>query len=214
MDVSAIISALDDHGFEDTLTTRKLEVLNDTYWDFCSRMSWPFLVKSATLTTTSGTRTPNSLPADFNKAISLRVVETDIKLMPERLENIYVQDPNANDTGDPENYYFVGNALRIYPTPDGTYTVTMHYYSWPPALLSTDLEATLLIPSRHHRVLVLGCLYKLYNMEDDTDIAKEFERMYEERITRLIDDLMSEQYDRPDYIVDVDPTDYSSGWSL
>ena len=43
MDVEAMISDIDDHGFEDSSEERKLAVLNDVYQDVLSREAWPFL---------------------------------------------------------------------------------------------------------------------------------------------------------------------------
>jgi hypothetical protein len=132
------------------------------------------------------------------------------KLLPERYETLIANDPGLTETGVPHFYYFLGNAIRIYPTPDTTYTAQLYYEKWPTELDAASAETAILLPVRHHRVLVTGALYKLYLMEDDAELSAQFERHFENRIERMRVDLHQRQIDREEYIIDVDPESYES----
>jgi len=89
----------------------------------------------------------------------------------------------------------------VWPIPGATQTVTMKYIHWPAELVAVDVEAAIILPSRYHRrVLVNGTVYKLYLMEDDPELAREFKNLYEEAIERMRSDLWKRQYDQPDYV--------------
>jgi hypothetical protein len=207
MDVAEIIVVLNNHGFEDTDTTEKMEALNDAYYDFCSREDWPFLEAEASLSITSGSVNVTE-PTDLSKVLAIRIASIPRKLVPERYENIITADPDLAVTGAPRAYYFVGDQLRIYPTPDANYTASIYYSRFPTELSSSEVEANILIPKRHQRLLVTGTLYKLYLMEDDPDLSNQFERHFENRIERVRADMHNRQLDRTDYIVDVNPESY------
>jgi hypothetical protein len=207
VDVSEVLTVLNNHGFEDTDTTQKMEALNDAYYDFCSREDWPFLEAETTFAITSGSVSVTE-PTDLSKVLAVRIDSIPRKLVPERYENILASDPGLEVTGAPRAYYFVGDQLRIYPEPDGDYTASIYYSRFPSELASDDTESEILIPKRHQRLLVVGTLYKLYLMEDDPELAAEFERHFESRIERVRADMHNRQIDRPDYIVDVDPESY------
>ena len=204
MDMSAILSELDDHGFADTSSTRKVGCVNDTCWDICSREPWPFLEASTdTFSLVAGQREP-VLPTNFRASLSLVVPSLARVLVPERADTImknYASMLAAN--GSPNYYYFVGEKMRLYPVPDANYTATLTYLQHQAELNVSSLETDFLLPPRHHRAIVLGALSKLYSMEDDPEIAAVFESQYEKRIQVIENDLWKKQYDRTDRIVDV-----------
>lgn len=211
MDVPAIFSELNDHGFEDTTDTRKLAILQDVVWDVCSREPWPFLEQTAAMTFSAATA-QLTLPSDFKAALAL-VIPGQAVLIPERLDTVtktYLSQPNQS--GLPFQYYFIGEGMYVWPTPDKSYTGTLMYLRVHPALTATSAESEILIPARHHRVLVLGSLAKLYAMEDDTDLGAVFTQQYEQRLVTMEADLWKKQYDRPDRVVDFWEAGSWFGW--
>lgn len=203
MDVAAIFSELDDHGFEDTGNTRKLAILQDTVYDVCSREPWPFLEQTASITLSSGSTSVATLPSDFRAALALVIPSVGV-LTPERLDTVtksYLSQSSVS--GQPYLYYFIGETMRVYPTPDANYTATLMYLRVHPVLTANSVEADILVPVRHHRVLVLGCLAKLYAMEDDTELSSVFMQQYEQRLQLMEADLWKKQYDRPERVVDI-----------
>lgn len=210
-DVADIIDELDDHGFEDTSTDRKLVAINDTVTDFCSREPWPFLEGNLALAFT-GSAYPSNWPADFSKVLSIIDTSTGTTLTPERAEVIRRSYATSLATvGAPSLYYFKAARANFLPVPASGYaSLDMDYLRSHPVLTETSLEAAILIPARHHRVITLGSLYKLYAMEDDPELSALFEEQYENKISRLREDLSRLQYDRPDriFVLDDDDLDY------
>lgn len=206
MNVSDMISELNDFGFSDITSSRMLAFINDAYWDVCSRENWPFLEKTATVTTDATGKVTS--PTDIGKV--QRFVDTALgtRLEPVR-EDAFTQY-NANQltlTGNPDRYFFIGSNLYVYPI-STTNSLTIRYVSVPPALTISPDSAPIL-PLRHHRVVLLGALVSAYFLEDDADNASVADSMYESRIEKMRNDLWLQQTDRPDTIEDVDGHDWS-----
>jgi hypothetical protein len=203
MDMSDLIEVLDDHGFADTAEARKVETLNDTYFDVCSRDPWPFLEASASVSLTAGDDTP-TLPTDFRAALVFIIPARAIVLQPERLDTIAKNRAGViTQQGLPYYYYFVGSELRIAPVPDTSDTATLFYLKNPTELTAASAESAILIPPRHHRVLALGAISRLYAMEDDPELSALFGQQFENRIATMRNDTWQRQFDRPDRVIDV-----------
>lgn len=210
-DISDIIDELNDHGFEDTANSRKVSIINDTIADICSREAWPFLEDELALTFDGSTASPSNWPADFSKLIGIHSPDTGDSLDWERWEVVRKQHATMlTQEGTPELFYFVRGVLKLWPIPDSaSTTLNMEYLVWHPDVTENSVAADILIPSRHHRTLVLGSLYKLYAMEDDPELSALFQKQYEERIQMMREDLIRVQYDTPDSIL-VFEDDYDS----
>lgn len=203
MDMAAIMEELADHGFNDTSEQRKLDVINDTYFDVCSREAWPFLEKQINLSFT-GNDTASNFPADFSKLISLVEPTTGSVIKPTRLDDFANNFTLVTDTGAALRYYFLGNSLRINPKPPSGSTLVLNYTANPEPLVPASDESDILIPPRHHRVLSLGSLVKLYLMEDDPELAQAFQAQFEARIQTMRADLWQRDF-APDFIHETDP---------
>lgn len=204
MDMSEIVSELTDHGFEDTSLARKVAVVNDTYFDLCSREAWPFLEKQASLSFTGGD-TPAFQPSDFSKVISLVNPTSGQVLVSTRLDDFAQSfSTSAANVAAPFRYYFVANQIHVYPTPPAGTSLSLNYVSKPPELTDTSVEADILIPAQHHRTLVMGALAKLYLMEDDPELASAFNAMFEARIQTMRADVWTRDFE-PDFIHNTDP---------
>jgi len=203
-----MIDEMNDHGFTDTSVIRKVALINDTVWDICSREPWPFLEKKLTLTFDGINTAPTNFPSDFRAAVSLIRTDTGAPLDPERydvMKRRYGQ--TLTQSGDPCVYYFLAGKLNVYFLPSAQTTLDLEYLATHPKLVQASLETDLLIPAQHHRAVVLGSLYKLYDMDDDFDIGASFQAQYEDRITKMRNELWTKQYDRPDRIFGIDDFD-------
>lgn len=209
--VSDILSELSDHGFTDTGTPRKVAAINDTIQDICSREAWPFLEKTITLAFGGSSPVASNFPTDFRAALKLTDTTTGRTLSWARLDDFdeSVATTAAQATaGSPTTYYFIGSALYVWPVPPATTTLRLRYLSIPADVTESTDDATLstIIPRRHHRVITLGALWKLYDMEDDPDLAARFEGHFENRMSTMRNDLWRLQYDATDqvHIIDTD----------
>lgn len=198
MNLGDMILEIQDHGFEDTSVERLTGFLNDAYYDICSRQPWPFLEKSTTVNTVAAQETLD-VPADFDKALRLAIDSQAQTLQPARLDDVTSRFNGAlTDSGLPFLYFFVASAVHLYPIPDTVYTITLRYLATPTELANnTD---TPLLPTKHHRAIVLGALVDAYRMEDDPGNADIFEQQFEKRIATMAEDIWKRQYDRPERI--------------
>lgn len=207
--VQDMIDEFNDHGFTDTSVIRKVALINDTVWDICAREPWPFLEKTASLNFDGTGPAPTNQPTDFRAVLSLRRADNGDPLDPERYDVMvrkYGQD--LTTAGQPVAYYFLANKIQVYLVPGaGTGVLNLQYLANHPVLTQASLETDILLPPQFHRAIVLGSLYKLYDMDDDFDIGASFQQQYEDKITKMRNQLWQVQFDRPDRIYSVDDFD-------
>lgn len=196
-DLLAMRTEIQEHGFTDTSTARLNALINDAYYDVCSRYPWPFLEAETTVTLTTGSSTPASAPAALRSVLALVDDSSNVgsPLLPERWDVLAKRFAGSlTVNGQPQYYYFVGDVLRTFPPSDGAHTLTLKYLQYPVAL-ANDTDQPI-VPDRHRRVIVLGALVGAYRMEDDPELAAVFEQQFEKRIQMMVEDVTRKQYDR------------------
>ena len=196
-----MIDDIDDHGFTDTPLPRKLAILNDVYFDVCAREPWPFLEAFVRLSFSGSSEIPTDQPTDFRAALAMKV-EGGAPIQWVRFDDFERwAGSNTPLVGSPVVYYFIGRELHFYPIPTQGLRVRMPYLRRPAELVQGTVEANILLPWEFHRnVLVNGALYKLYALEDDSDLASGFQQYYEEAIARMREFVWKAQYDSPDIV--------------
>lgn len=200
MDVQDMLDEIDDHGFTDTSTARKVAMLNDAMYDAASRNKWPHLETTVTLTFDGTNALPSNLPADFEAPIDLIRTSDNVKLAWKRIEILDGEATDFTATGDPTTYYLIGPSLYVWPIPGASTTVRMRYFKTPAALTAATLSAAIDWPVRHHRLITMGALFKLYDMEDDPELAVRFQQQFEQRLQLMTGDVFMRQLDVPDVI--------------
>lgn len=207
VDVSEMITDLGDHGFTDTSTLTKVRVLQDAIWEIEGMRPWPFLEISVDLTYDGTSGLATNFPADFRSAMLLKNATSGVRLEP--LEAGDVEDLAGTQLTSlvsvPRYYYPEAEKLKLWPVPTSGTTIRMRYLQWSDEITSGSLESAILIPVRHHRVIVLGALVRLYDMEDDPELAARFQHHYETRLERMVEDIFRKQYDRPEFVRVYDP---------
>lgn len=207
MDVAEMVTDLGDHGFTDTGTETKVRVLQDTIWEIEALRPWPFLETSTTLDFDGSSAVATNLPTDIRAVLKVVSTASGIDLDPTTVPDLEeFAGASLTTVGAPLAYYFEGEELRLWPVPPaGTGSIRLRYLRTSAEITSGSVEADILIPKRHHRAIVLGALIRLYDMEDDPELADRFQGHYEARIERMVEDLFRKQYDRPDFIRVQDP---------
>jgi hypothetical protein len=193
-----MIAEIQDHGFEDTSVERITGFINDAYYDICSREPWPFLEKSTSVNTVAANDTL-AVPSDFDKVLRM-VIDANAQILePARLDDVTSRfNGMLTNQALPFLYYFIGDTVKLYPIPDAVYAVTVRYLAVPTELSNnTD---TPILPTKHHRAIVLGALVDAYRMEDDNENASVFEAQFEKRIATMATDVWKKQYDRPERV--------------
>lgn len=209
MTVNDLMLALDDYGYEDTGTTRKVEKIQAAIWAIERREAWPFLQTTADLTFAGGTQLPAAQPDRFRAGIRAKDMTTGIRLEAVRLEDAedYI-GVNYDLDSDPTIYYFEGGQLKVWPRPPAGRVVRFKYVQRSAPITADSTDADILIPSEHYEAILLGALMRLAVMEDDEEIAAAVAPLFEQLIAEMVADVMPEQFDRTDYIHVFDPDDW------
>lgn len=210
MDSAQFLAELGEYGFLDTDLNQKVRKIQAAVWDIESRKPWPFLETSALLDFAGGSDVSSTSTADLRQVIRARDLTTGRRLTPLRLDDAEdVIGTALTEAGDPRVYYFEGSQLKFWPLPTvSTGRIKLRYIRRSPAISDSSTEAAYLIPARHHEAILLGALYRLYDMEDDVELAARFQSHYEKRIAEMEADLFKQQYDLPDFIHVIDPDDW------
>lgn len=200
-----MISELNDHGFTDSTSGRKVSMLNDALYDAASRHPWPFLETSLNLTFNGSSGAPTNFPANFRAVLDV----TDLSNQNMKVEWVRLDDLDDRGTdytmgGAPQVYYFIGNTINFWPIPAASASVRMRYIRVPAALTESTVEANVEWPIRHHRAIVLGALFRLYDLEDDPELSQRFQGHFEQRLAQMLEDVSMRTYDRHDNIA-IDP---------
>jgi hypothetical protein len=133
-----------------------------------------------------------------------------VALEAERLDRLAQRfsTDNLASTGDPAFFYFVGTQLRMYRVPNSVRTMTLKYFRDPVSLVQGSVEADILLPKKHHRIIVAGALAQLLKLEGKPEAAVMYDQEVERRFQTMREDLHLQQLATADYIETVDPDDW------
>lgn len=207
MNIDDVLGELVDHGFEDLDEDRALAVINETLSDVASRELWPTLLTTVALTFNAGSTTPTNWPDDVGTISQDGVYRLygRGRTIPYRFLN-EVREVEGT-TFQPGTFWtLVGDAFYVFGSPEGN--VGVDYYRVPEPVEAATAEAAIWLPKQYHRgILVNGAVYKLYLMEDDVELSKEFERLYEKAIENARYGLQLKHLEE-DHIRVVNPDDW------
>lgn len=204
MNVSDMITELQDHGFEDVSTTRVVAHINDAYHDVCSRIDWTWLrsIQSANSVASTATLTLGTAWKKIHKVVCST---TDQNIPYIEYSDLIDLIPDPQDTstalGEPKYFYIFDDVVYLYPIPDSVRTYKVWTTLSSVDLLSTSVTADIAIPAQHQRVLILGALKNLYPLNDDINAASYFEQQFEKRVAWMIQDAFDRQGDSEKFIV-------------
>lgn len=204
MTIDEMYNELGLFGFDDLDDSQKLLLLNEAYFDIVTREAWPFLETVAQFNAPSGTTkiTNNSFsgsPTDVNSVLSFTDMSHNVIMIPERTDVIEKNYKINNLNVYPERYYFIGEDVYLYPAVSGATTYRMFYIKAPSKLTGSTAEGDILIPARHHSIIVYGALVKAFLVNDDPQAAM-FQNMFESRYQQMRNDAWMQQYDRTDRV--------------
>lgn len=213
MDVTEIIAELDDHGFADTSTERKLSAINFAIKNLSQRRAWPFLEKVVAITFDGTSPVPVDTPADLRTVMKLIDTTTGRRIRPQRVDDMEEKyGSQLTVAGDPFFYYFEGTELRIFQVPGVGQSLRLRYLRTAPAVVEGGDEATIVVPPDYHEAIIFRALMRLYDLDDDPELAGRFEAHYENVLAQMTEALVTQQKDAPDFIhvVDDDDWDYDT----
>lgn len=128
-----------------------------------------------------------SVPSDWLANFSLAVIDADGNyeyLLNKDVNFIRQAYPNPNDTGLPYCYaYFDENSYLIGPTPDASYQVELHYFYYPPSIVTAG---TSWLGDNFDSVLLYGSLLEAYTfMKGEQDVITGYQKRYDEAMGML-----------------------------
>ena len=198
MTIDEMFTEMDLYGFEDFDDDAKLILINEAYFDIVTREAWPFMEGLTNITQPANDDALN-VPTNFQAVLSLVDSTNNIVLEPERNDVIEKNIRIGLDSGNPTKYYFVGDTLYLYPSDNTGTTYRLYYIKSPSVLTTSSLPADILIPVRHHSIIVYGALVKAFLVNDDPQAAV-FQNMFESRYMQMRNDVWMRQYDRPERV--------------
>jgi hypothetical protein len=96
----------------------------------------------------------------------------------------------------------------MYRVPNSVRTMTLKYFRDPVSLVQGSVEADILLPKKHHRIIVAGALAQLLKLEGKPEAAVMYDQEVERRFQTMREDLHLQQLATADYIETVDPDDW------
>jgi len=210
MDVASIIAELDDHGFADTSPERKLSAINFAIKNITQRKPfWKYVEKVVTISFDGVSPVPTDSPADLRTVMKIMNLSTGQRVRPQRVDDMEENySMHLLDSGDPTYYYFEGTQLRIWYVPGAGQTLRLRYLRTAPLVTATGNEASIIIPPDFHEAIIFRALMRLYDLDDDPELAARFEAHYENVLAQMTEPASTQQLDAPDFVHVVDDDDW------
>ena len=151
------------------------------YLETGSPDGWPWMRTRITTTVTTGVYTFTQLDATqtISKVLSVKVGSSTSGYNPLELRSADEIDqlyPDTTQTGLPESYLVEGSTLRIYPTPDSTYTAEVRV-----VVTEADLGGSSSTPSLpvvfHTAIIDAALLFAYQALNDDRKTATQESRV-------------------------------------
>jgi hypothetical protein len=144
------------------------------------------LRKNVTGNVTSGNKYL-SVPSDWLANFSLAVVDGAGNyefLLNKDVNFIRQAYPNPSDQGLPYCYaYFDADSYIIGPTPDQNYTVELHYFYYPPSIVTAG---TSWLGDNFDSALLYGALLEAYTfMKGEPEVMAQYQKRYDEAMAML-----------------------------
>ena len=140
----------------------------------------------------TGTMTINfqyfSLPSDWLSTFSLAVIDPTTGeyeyLLNKDVNFIRASYPPPNSYGKPQYYAIWNNSSMILgPTPDLAYTAELHYYYYPPSIVT---NSTSWLGDNFENVLLYGSLREAYTyLKGEADMMGYYDQKYQEAVAQL-----------------------------
>jgi hypothetical protein len=127
------------------------------------------------------------VPSDWLANFSLAVVDASGNysyLLNKDVNFIRESFPNPSTTGIPTHYaFFDENSYILGPTPDANYTAELHYFYYPPSIVTAG---TSWLGDNFDSVLLYGSLLEAYTfMKGEAEIIANYQQRYGEALAML-----------------------------
>lgn len=165
--VTQVQNKLDDSQFSSTLIK---QFINDAQREVFNTKQLRFMETSTTFSTVAGSDELGTEPTNMQVPIDLCItspVSYGTKLNFRSYTEVDQWQPISLAVGTPTDWYEFGGNIKLYPTPDQVYTITLRYLKTPTEL-SADADVPQ-IPEEFQEILVLGALKRCLEFNDQYD---------------------------------------------
>ncbi len=210
MDSAAFIAALADYGYGDRLTATKVRAIQLAVRDIERRRPWPFLeADPLNLTFNGSSDIATNTPARLRAVIRAKDLTARRRVIPIRVEDLEdLIGADYSRVASPIYYYYESGDLKFWPIPTASTSVKLRYLVRSAVITDTSAESAYLVPPEHHDVILMEALAILAESEDDIELAVHFRNLKDKRLEEMVEDIYHWQYDEPDFIRVLDPTDW------
>lgn len=178
--VSMVRDCLGGETSETISDTRILRYLNQSYLELASEYHFAQLGASTTITTSSGTAAYELSVSDVLKFTDI-VDSTNNVLLRRMSEWQYLQfTQGGTSSGVPAYWYISGvgsnNRYEVttWPTPAGTYTLTVHYTQSPTELVLTPSATSPVVPQAWDDSIIHRAVSRGWRMLGDLGVAEQW----------------------------------------
>lgn len=205
--MTELLDTMEDYGFDDVERSTLARLIDDAHKELCLREPWPFLERQQTITQAANDASVTTAEP-LGKVLALVNKADNLVLEPLRTDTQmkdFVYD--LDTTGIPTHYYFINDALYLWPTPSSETELRIRYLTEPTTLNSDSDDTLILWPSKHDSVILYSALSKAYYINDDPQGAS-MQQVMEARLQIARSDLWMKNYDRPDRVIVLDDNEY------
>lgn len=213
LDLQTLRDDLRDHtGTDDTdLPDTKADLmLNRSMWEVMDKFHFREKEVTVTFSTVAGTRLYN-MPDPFEAMRLLSIKDPDTnehkklkRTTIEYYENNYDTDTDAQDF--PVYYVREGCAVRLLPTPDDAYELTLKY--WTTLADLSDSNTAIVIPPSWHEIILFGAVYRGFLSFGDFVRANGMRQQQIGLINSSVPTEAKEEYDSSDAALSVKVREY------
>lgn len=168
------------------------EVINEAYQEICDEYRFRATRELATFSTVVGANA-YGLPSNCLRVKKVKDCTNDNRIL-KRTHEWALENTSDTDTpGKPLNYALYENYIKLFPTPNGIYTISLHYQ-----LLITDLASDSdipIIPDPWHRGLILFSRYKYYDYKGLIPMAQYTYRGWQAWLSGKPNELEEEEFE-------------------
>ena len=193
MNYAALVTAISDYTENTFPTTDMNTFITQAEQRIYNSVQFPSLRKNVTGTVTANNKYL-SCPEDFLSPYSLAVIDAAGAysfLLNKDVNFIREAYPTPTDTAIPKYYALFGPTVSgstisnelsfiLGPTPDGTYSVELHYYYYPQSITTAT---TTWLGDNFDTVLLYGALVEAYTyMKGEADMIALYDGKYKEAL--------------------------------
>lgn len=164
--------------------------LNDAQRKAVLQSEFRTQIEAKAFTTTSGDATLE-LPADFARLADFYDAENEPMLSLDLRE----YDELEAASGRPTAYTVVGDQITLYPSPNGSYGLSLRYWRLPQDMVADGDEPE--IPAQYHEVLIAYAMQKAYARENDWSASRFWKEEWEAGVAKMRGEVQSDTFSGP-----------------